>query len=360
MTLEQEIKQFAEHRNLEVGITTAEPFLELQQILIENNSELQGFAEQDIAKRIYPCKTMSEAKSIIVLAMGYGVRKKLQQCDTTLMGEFSIAAVGRDYHVVLREHLEALELFLKQKIEGFECKYFVDTGPLVDRAVAVRAGLGWIGKNNCVHTAKFGSLAFFGYMLTNLPLKQNKQFTEDCGSCRSCITFCPTGALSQKQFDMKKCISYLTQTKTVLPADIMKTMSKQLYGCDVCQIICPKNQKALQCFKEKQTIFSLEEILHCSNKAFLQSISKTAAGWRGKKVLQRNAVIALGNSGSIKALPLLEEALKDERELIRHTAIRAIYNLNMSEGFLLLKQAEKVEKSEEIKQELQMINRYNK
>lgn len=360
MTLEQEIKQFAEHRNLEVGITTAEPFLELQQILIENNSELQGFAEQDIAKRIYPCKTMPEAKSIIVLAMGYGVRKKLQQCDTALMGEFSIAAVERDYHIVLKEHFEALEQFLKQKVKGFECQYFIDTGPLVDRAVAVRAGLGYIGKNNCVHTAKFGSLAFFGYMMTNLSLKQNKQITRDCGSCKRCITFCPTGALSQKQFDMEKCISYLTQTKTVLPSHIMKTMSKQLYGCDVCQIICPKNQKALQCFKEKQTIFSLEEILHCSNKAFSQSISKTAAGWRGKKVLQRNAVIALGNSGTIEALPLLEEALKDERDLIRHTAIRAIYNLNIPEGFLLLKQAEKVEKSEEIKKELQIIIKCDK
>ncbi|NDO46440.1 tRNA epoxyqueuosine(34) reductase QueG [Clostridium sp. MD294] len=357
MTLEQEIKQFAEHRNLEVGITTTEPFLELQQILIENNSDLQGFVEQDITKRIYPCKTMPEAKSIIVFAMGYGVRKKLQQCDTTLMGEFSIAAVATDYHIALKEHFKALEQFLKQKIEGFECKYFVDTGPLVDRAVAVRAGLGWIGKNNCVHTAKFGSLAFFGYMMTNLSLKQNKQIIGDCGSCKRCITFCPTGALSEKRFDMKKCISYLTQTKTVLSVDVMKTMSKQLYGCDVCQIVCPKNQKALQCFEQKQTSFSLEEMLHCSNKTFSQNISKTAAGWRGKKILQRNAVIALGNSGTIKALPLLEQALKDERELIRHTAIRAVYNLNIPEGFLMLKQIEKIEKSEEIKQELQIINK---
>lgn len=360
MTLEQEIKQFAENRNLEIGITTAEPFLEQKKILEENNSKLKGFAEQDIAKRIYPTKTMPEAKSIIVLAMGYGIRKKLQQCDNTLMGEFSIAAVGKDYHIILKEHLKALEEFLKQKINGFECKYFVDTGPLVDRAVAVRAGLGWIGRNNCVHTAKFGSLAFFGYMLTNLPLKQNKQITGDCGSCKRCITFCPTGALSEKQFDMKKCISYLTQTKTVLPVDVMKTMSKQLYGCDVCQIVCPKNQKALQCFEQKQTSFSLKKLLHCSNKTFSENISKTAAGWRGKKVLQRNAVIALGNSSAIEALPLLQEALKDERELIRHTAVRAIYNLNMPEGFLILKQVEKIEKSEEIRRELQIINQYNK
>lgn len=317
----KQIYDFAESRNLEIGITTAKPFLELQESLINRN--LKGFAEQDIQKRIYPTLTMKNAKSIFVLAMPYRYRKRQEKQELT--GEFSIAAVGIDYHVLLREHLEVLAQLLQQMTSNFEYQSFVDTGPLVDRALAVRAGLGWIGKNHCLHTLKFGSLVFLGYMMTNIAIEQKKNIVEDCGSCNRCRISCPTGALSEK-FEITKCISYLTQTKTVLPAEVMKTMGKQLYGCDICQIVCPKNQKVLQSLEEKQTTFSLKELLYCSNKEFTDKIGKTAAGWRGKKILQRNAIIALGNSRNEKALPLLQEALQDKRELIQQTALRAIYN----------------------------------
>lgn len=320
----EQIYDFAKSRNLEIGITTAEPFLELQETL--TNKNLKGFVEQDIQKRIYPTLTMKNAKSILVLAMPYSYRKKQEEQE--LMGEFSIAAVGIDYHVLLREHLEALAQLLQQSISNFEYQSFVDTGPLVDRALAVRAGLGWIGKNHCLHTLKYGSLVFLGYMMTNIALEQKKNVLGDCGSCNRCRISCPTGALSEK-FETTKCISYLTQTKTVLPAEVMKTMGKQLYGCDVCQIVCPKNQKVLQSLEEKETSFSLAELLCCSNKEFMDKIGKTAAGWRGKKILQRNAIIALGNSRNPKALPLLQNALQDKRELIQQTALRAIYNLNV-------------------------------
>lgn len=331
MTLEQQIYAFAESRNLEAGITTAEPFLELEEVLKQKNGLLQGFVEQDINKRIYATMTMKNAKSIIVFAMGYGYKKKQCQQYDVLQGEFSIAAIETDYHILLREHFKALEQYLKQKVSNVECQYFVDTGPLVDRAVAVRAGLGYIGKNGCVHTKKFGSLMFIGYMMTNLSLKPKEIVTGHCGSCRECIINCPTGALSENAFDIKKCISYLTQTKTVLPPKVMKTMGKQIYGCDVCQTICPKNQNALYSFQEHETSISLQQLLQCSNQWFSQNIANTAAGWRGKKVLQRNAIIALGNSATEQALPLLQQALQDKRELIRDTAENAIYNLKSGE-----------------------------
>ncbi len=328
MILEQEIYTFAKSRNLAAGITSAEPFLELEQVLAQKNEQLKGFVEQDIQKRIYPALTMENAKSIIVFAMGYGYRKKQTRQNNPLYGEFSIAAVATDYHIILREHFQALQAYLKQKVPEIECQYFVDTGALVDRAVAVRAGLGYIGKNGCVQTKKFGSLAFLGYMLTNLPLKPKNAVTGDCGSCEQCIKNCPTGALSKNGFDMTKCISYLTQTKTALPAEVMQTMGKQIYGCDVCQVVCPKNQTALHSFTEYETSISLEQLLHCSNQWFTENIAKTAAGWRGKKVLQRNALIALGNSGTKQALPLLEKALQDKREVICATAKNAMDNLN--------------------------------
>lgn len=329
MTLEQEIYTFAEKRNLEAGITSAEPFWEQEKILLQENGKLKGFTEQNIQKRIIPTMTMENAKSIIVFAMAYGYRKKIKQNNNLLTGECSVAAVGEDYHVILKRHFEDLKQFLKQKVKNFECQYFVDTGPLVDRAVAVRAGTGWIGKNGSVHTAKFGSLAFLGYMMTNLSLNQKEMVLEDCGSCKKCILCCPTGALSENTFHVEKCISYLTQTKTVLSSEVMRTMGKQIYGCDICQIVCPKNQKALHSFDEKETDILLEELLYCSNKAFTEKFAKTAAGWRGKKILQRNAIIALGNSKTKKALPILEQALHDERVLIQQTALKAIYNLHL-------------------------------
>ncbi|MEY8319618.1 tRNA epoxyqueuosine(34) reductase QueG [Lachnospiraceae bacterium 46-61] len=329
MTLEQEIYTFAEKRNLEAGITSAEPFWEQEKILLQENGKLKGFTEQNIQKRIIPTMTMKNAKSIIVFAMGYGYRKKIKESNDLLTGECSIAAVGEDYHVILKKYFEDLEQFLKRKVRNFECKYFVDTGPLVDRAVAVRAGLGWIGKNGSVHTVKFGSLAFLGYMMTNISLKQKEMVLGDCEGCKKCILCCPTGALSENMFHIEKCISYLTQTKTVLSSEVMRVMGKQIYGCDICQIVCPKNQKILHSFDEKETDILLEELLHCSNKAFDEKFAKTAAGWRGKKILQRNAIIALGNSKTKKALPILKQALHDERELIQQTALRAIYNLHL-------------------------------
>ncbi len=355
MTIEQEIYEFAEKRNLQWGITTAEPFWELCDVLSKKNQELEGFVQKDVQKRIDPKLTMENAKSIIVLAMGYGCQKKKGGLYGPLYGEFSMGAVGTDYHVVLKEHLEALCRHLKQKTSHFCGMPFVDTGPLVDRAVAIRAGLGWLGKNGSVHTSKFGSAAFFGYLMTNLSLKPNEAVAGDCGGCQMCIDSCPANALSKNMFHMKKCISYLTQTKTLLSIEDMKNMQKQLYGCDVCQVVCPKNQRALASFAEVETAFSLEELLHCSNKAFLQKIGKTAAGWRGRKILQRNAVIALGNSKSKQALPLLEKALQDERWLIRQTAVRAIFILQQPEGISLLERAEKTEQHTEILREIQHI-----
>ena len=132
-------------------------------------------------------------------------------------------------------------------------------------------------------------------------------------------------------------------------------MGNQLYGCDICQVVCPKNQKALSSFTEVETTFSLEALLHCSNKIFSEKIGKTASGWRGKKILQRNALIALANSKSKQALPLLEEALQDKRPLIRQTAVRAIFILQQPEGILLLEKAEKTEQEYDILQEIQHI-----
>lgn len=350
--MENIIYEFAERKGLAVGITTTACFEELRPVLLKENPLLKGFAEQDIEKRINPSLTMSDVKSIIVLAMGYN--KMVKYPGGSLRGRFSVGAIGADYHGLLKGELEDLERILKGEDEGLRCLSFVDTGPLVDRYTAVRSGLGYIGKNGCIHTQKLGSMVFIGYMLVNAALEGKTIFGAEtgngCKDCDKCLKVCPAGALTEDGFHMKRCISYLTQTKEVLSREEMKLVGLQLYGCDVCQKVCPHNsgEKAVYFPEGEEAMPLLSHILHLTNKEFRNTIGKTAAGWRGKKIIQRNAVIALGNTRNRESLPLLAEALADARELIRQTAVRSIANLGFTEGRVLLEEARKKETNEEI------------
>lgn len=359
MRMEKLIYEFAEKEGLAVGITATAYFEELRPILVKENSELKGFAEQDIEKRIDPSLTMADVKSIIVLAMGYN--KKVERPEGSLRGRFSVGAIGTDYHKLLKEELENLEHVLKEADDEIRCLSFVDTGPLVDRYTAVRSGLGYIGKNGCIHTQKLGSMVFIGYMLVNQALEGKNIYgvetADDCKDCDKCLRVCPSGALTEKGFHMKRCISYLTQTKEVLSREEMRLVGLQLYGCDVCQKACHHNgvEKADFFPHGEEAMPLLSDILHMTNKEFRDTIGKTAAGWRGKKIIQRNAVVALSNTRNREGLPLLAEALSDSRELIRHTAIRSIANLGMAEGIALLENAKEQETNEDLIMEMEEI-----
>lgn len=309
----------------EVGICGTEFFDNIEKILYLKNAQLKGFVEQDIELRINPLKTMPSAKSIIVFCLGY--HKKFDfEMDDELRGSISIGAVGLDYHIVLNHALQALAEELK-KIVDFEYRIFVDTGPLSDRAVAQRAGIGDILKNGSL-CSKNGSMMFIGYMLTDLILnKTKKDFTISCGDCKICVDCCPGKAIHEKGgIDAIKCVSFLTQMKTPLNISQMKTIGNKLYGCDICQIVCPKNNM------QKKTIFSdreaamprLEEILMLSNKDFKMRFGQTAIFWRGRNVIARNALIALGNSCQPQSVELLKKYSEDNRQFIRESAELAL------------------------------------
>ena len=326
MDTEKIIYTYAENNGIgAAGICSGEDFSDMRPILEKNNGKLKGFVEQDVEKRMCPSLTLPGIKSIIVFALPY--RKKLDfAMDDRLRGNLSHGAVGEDYHITLKRILEGLAEEL-QKFLSFRYKIFVDTGPLVDREVAKRAGIGSIGKNGSVISPKCGSMFFIGYMMTDLDLPFSLPSAENpCTSCHICIDCCPSGALSEEGFHAEKCISCLTQLNRSLTMEEMKVMGKQIYGCDICQLCCPKNKGNS---RESVTDINaakpdLEELLSLSNKAFKETYGKTAAGWRGKKILQRNALIALGNSGDKRAEAILSAFLTDERDIIQDTAYKAL------------------------------------
>ena len=328
MQLKEEIIQFSKTIGIDlIGFATAEPYHELRPILEERRDKgyLSGFEEEDIELRINPLKTMENAKTIIVIGQAYFIEDTKAQVDSPeLYGELARTAWGRDYHIVLREKLQLLADFIKNKEKEFQFKAFVDTGPLVDRYLAYQAGLGWYGLNNGLINKDYGSWFFIGYMLTNLDIQGDAPLEEQCKECRKCIESCPGNALEEgKSLNAKKCVSYLLQKKEVLTEEEREKLGNRIYGCDVCQSVCPHNrgikQATIEDFvpKEPSHKIDIEKLLKMTNKEFHQIFSTNAAGWRGKKVLQRNAIVTLGNLGDERAIPILLSLLEDPREDIR-------------------------------------------
>lgn len=324
MSLETEIwiEEYAKKAGmLEVGICTPEPFEEIREKLEQKNKALKGFVEQNLELRINPANTMPEIKSIIVFALGY--RKNfLFSIDKKLRGRFSMGAIGLDYHIKLKQALEGMANELQKK-QPFQYRIFVDTGPLCDRAVAERAKIGFLAKNGSL-CSENGSMLFLGMMMTDLPLTPTiRNITESCGNCRLCIDACPGKALDEAgSFYPERCISYLTQKKGILNQQERKWIGRQLYGCDICQLVCPKNknQKSEPIWDIQMAMPELEKILYLSNKGFQKQFGQTACGWRGKNILQRNALIALGNTPCEEAEKIVARYQEEERELIRETA----------------------------------------
>lgn len=349
MNIESEIYKFAKENDILIGICSVERFDYIKEIL---EIKRTPFTEQDVEKRINPLKVMSAAKSIIVIGVNYNKAFKIIN-DNVIRGRISINAVSTDYHHIVNEKLEHLKDYIS-KYKNFEYKIFTDTGPLVDRELAKRSGLGWQGKNCSVISNKFGSFFSIGYMITDMELKYSIGYDYNyskCNNCDKCIKACPNGALSNSGFDYKRCVSYLTQTKDNINFDTMINMKNNIYGCDICQLVCPYNKgkpKASICDTEQITP-PIESILNISNREFNIKFKNTAAGWRGKKILQRNCIIALGNSNDIQAFKIIKNLLNDERIEIKYAVVGALRNLKHKYSVNMLEYMEKKEENKKLK-----------
>ncbi len=315
-----------------VGFTDAKPLEELRGLIIErkSNNYLSGFEERDIEKRLNPHITLQEAKSIIVIGMSYAIdEKQLRNKENNEgFGIITRSAWGKDYHQVLMERMESLTKYIKEEVPGFIYRIFVDTGPLVDRHLAYKSGIGFYGKNNCIISKEYGSWIFIGYILCNLDIEPDETTNISCINCNKCIINCPTNALMENGlYNAKRCISYLTQTKEDIPYDLREKMGYSIYGCDICQVTCPHNADVKisnnQEFMAKDYFLDIRpiDILDLTNKDFKEKFKGTAAGWRGKNVIKRNAIIALGNSQKGEYINCLKKYLyHDSIMLVKYSA----------------------------------------
>ncbi|AOT72360.1 tRNA epoxyqueuosine(34) reductase QueG [Geosporobacter ferrireducens] len=359
--LKEKIKICAKDIGIDlIGFTSAAPFNEIKEILMERKEKgyLSGFEEQDIGKRIDPKQIMPDARTIIAIAINYYVEKpRLLEGKERPLGAIARSAWGRDYHEVLRDKLLLLMQNIEKLIGPFQYKIYVDTGSLSDRAVAWRAGLGWFGKNNMLITKKYGSWVFLGYAIVNFEVEPDQPMPDQCAGCNACIQACPAEALEEGyKLQGKKCLSFITQTKEDITPEVRQKMGNRLYGCDTCQCVCPHNHTVEE---TKHQEFSPEaysdrpdliEILHMDNKTFKVRYGKTAAGWRGKNNIRRNAIIALANRKDPLAIPHLKKLLFDESNMIRKYAIWAIIKLDAELARSIIKAHLENEKDEEIRE----------
>ncbi|MDI9476517.1 MAG: tRNA epoxyqueuosine(34) reductase QueG [Natronincolaceae bacterium] len=368
MDLKEKIIDHSKHIGIDlIGFTDAGPFEDLRQILTERKEQgkLSGFEEKDIELRVDPKKTLQGARSIIVIAMSYYIDKEKLQGDENprFYGELARIAWGKDYHIVLMDKLEGLAEFIAKEYDGFEYESFVDTGPLVDRYLANRAGIGFYGYNSAIINENFGSWIFLGYMITNIPLEGDKPLTDkNCLGCNLCIEHCPTSAIEGPyEFDANKCLSNILQQRKLVSKEVLPIIGNKIYGCDICQDVCPHNLDIREMTAEEFMPVGLSEradlirLLQVSNREFNSLFGENAAGWIGKKALQRNAIIALGNSKDKDAIPYLKPLLKDIRPDIRKITIWALYNIDPETAAKLVSD---IRDSERDKDVLEIIDEY--
>ena len=334
--LKKDIIEYAYQIGIDsIGFTTADPFDELKQKLVEYHAKgyASGFEESDIDLRVDPKLSMPTARSIIAIAVGYP--NKLKGAPRSIRGDrrgmFARASWGQDYHTIMRKRLDKLSEYIQERVPDVEMMSMVDTGVLSDRAVAERAGLGYTGRNGFVINPDLGTWTYLGEMLVSIPFEPDDPLLDSCGDCTICVDRCPTGALvGDGQLNSQKCISFLTQTKGYLPDEYRSKIGNRLYGCDTCQQVCPRNRGINT---EHDDIVLEPEILkprlipllQMSNKEFKNTYGHLAGAWRGKKPIQRNAIIALAHFKEEAAVPELKEvALNDARPMIRGTAYWAI------------------------------------
>lgn len=308
--------------------------------------------------RCRPELVFPDVRSIICVGMPY-YRPLETDPPEEPRWRISRFAWGKDYHVVLREKLEKLAAFLLREIgPGF--KYFacVDTIPLVERSLAYAAGLGWFGKNNLLINQDYGSWFVLGELLTNAALPFDSPIEGDCGSCDACIRACPTRALVMPyDLDTNKCISCINQNTKPVFMELRSQAGRSVFGCDICQEVCPKNKELLHDGGWNATpyIFSGEDlvgILNMTEEEFIEKYGSTAFAWGGRELLQRNTVIALGRTGSKKYILPLANALLNSTPQVRCHAAWALGKIGSRDAGLILLQAWRREEDENVRKEI--------
>jgi epoxyqueuosine reductase len=288
-----------------------------------------AYLERNAPKRLDPQRILSGAKSVICLAASYHAEIPKSKVQSPKFGVVARYAQYADYHDVLGERLKQLTVFVNQLGgAGTRSLWYVDTGPVLEREFAQRAGLGFIGKHTNLISRKFGNWIFLAEILTTLELEPDKPERNHCGKCTRCITACPTNAITAPfELDARKCISYLTiELKGAIPVELRPVIGTRIYGCDDCLAVCPWNRFAragnLMQPHARTDLRQpdLIELLQLDEAGFKSRFSGTPMVRTKRRGLLRNVCVALGNLGDTSALPALEKAAHDSEPLIAEHA----------------------------------------
>jgi epoxyqueuosine reductase len=287
-----------------------------------------SYLQRSEEQRCDPEKVLPGAGSIVALALNYFQGEKLQNGGAT--GKIARYAWGEDYHNIIDNKLQKIDEFLRSF--GGEQKCYVDTGPVLERDHAARAGIGWHGKSTMLIDQRLGTWFFLAEVLTTLELPPDKPVSNRCGKCSRCITACPTGAITGPyQLDARRCISYLTiELKGAIPLELRPLIGDRIFGCDDCLDACPWNRFAQESRESafsgrpSTTCMSLREYLDMNDDQFRKLFKNSPIKRIKRRGFLRNVCVALGNVGDTSDLPTLERAEADPEPLIAEHATWAI------------------------------------
>jgi epoxyqueuosine reductase len=296
-----------------------------------------GWLATRVAERASPTTLWPEVKTIVVLGMNYApAEDALAGLREPLTGNISVYARGRDYHEVVKGRLKALARQITQDAPGDlpgDLKVFVDTAPVMEKPLAMNAGVGWQGKHTNLVSRAYGSWLFLGEIYLSLALEPDLPEADHCGHCRACLDACPTNAFpAPYQLDARRCISYLTiEHKGHIPAELRPAIGNRIYGCDDCLAVCPWNKFAQAARETRLSVRStppaLAELVTLDDAAFRARFAGTPVKRTGRDRFIRNILIAIGNSGDRSLVPLVMDRLDDASPLVRAAAIWALAGL---------------------------------
>jgi epoxyqueuosine reductase len=347
------LKEQVRQRALELGFddchfTTADSpdhANEFQQWIDDRQHGEMAWLERSAPKRVEPERVLPDAKSVVTLAVSYSgeegaasnARRRDSLTSAEMRGVVARYAQFTDYHDVLAERLKDLTRFINELAPGTRSLWYVDTGPLLERDLAQRAGLGFVGKHTNLISRKLGNWIFLSEIITTVEIEPDPAEKNRCGNCSRCMAACPTNAITRPfHLDARRCISYLTiELKGAIPVELRPLIGNRIYGCDDCLAVCPWNRFARagalmkSAARPELAMPDLIRLLSLDDAAFKRLFAGTPILRTKRRGLLRNVCVALGNIGDERGVPALEKASRDHEPLIREHAEWAIAQIRL-------------------------------